>query len=775
MAAPLIEVADCTESGNNTATTSWAVSYPAYASGDLLCFHVASDANVTHDWSATGPNGETVVTISDSYGGTAQRISAFYFVGSATTSAGTFTVTPSATEQWTAVVVKVPAGEFDSTTPVQATIGSDNVTTAAEGLATPTWTAGAKSDGRIVVAAAIDTLTTSAAPTGWTALIQRDRGAVGIMVGVRDAGTTSSESIASATFTKSSETHSVIGYVINDPVETFSGSGTPSLPLITSSGSGESGQIGQGGDAAPFPHLGLLFGSGAATYSGSGTPSLPLLTASGSGTKARKGTGTPSLPLVTATGAGTKARKGSGTPSLPLPTAAGTGRRGLKSTGASSLPLITATGAGETDALVTWSGSGTPSLPLLTASGTGTKARKGDGTATLPLLTATGAGTKARTGTGTPSLPLPTATGAGKRGLTSTGTPSLPLLTATGSGSTATTGGGGDPAPFPHLGLLLAATSGNNGSGTPSLPIITASGEGEVVRLPVSSIQTISRRNRPGRGPYSVGRYFRKIAGGGEVAPAQAGVGSGDSSLPLLTAAGSGTKARKGTGAATLPALTGAGSGTKERKGSGAANLPLATAVGSGIKARKGTGTPGLPLQTASGAGTKARKGSGTPSLPLVASTGIGIKSGETAGDGTPSLPILTAAGDGTVDHLDTAQPTGGWAHYFRAEQAALRRKHLRALAEEAEEASEREALAEALETALIADGTATQGDVDRLRLDQIAALYTDRTLLDRRAQRALAYAERSRTELATRLALRELQRQQEDEELAVLLVLAID
>lgn len=122
-----------------------------------------------------------------------------------------------------------------------------------------------------------------------------------------------------------------------------------------------------------------------------------------------------------------------------------------------------------------------------------------------------------------------------------------------------------------------------------------------------------------------------------------------------------------------------------------------------------------------------------------------------------------------------TPRRGGGWAHYFRAEQAALRRKHLRALAEEAEEASEREALAEALETALIADGTATQGDVDRLRLDQIAALYTDRTLLDRRAQRALAYAERSRTELATRLALRELQRQQEDEELAVLLVLAID
>lgn len=253
---------------------------------------------------------------------------------------------------------------------------------------------------------------------------------------------------------------------------------------------------------------------------------------------------------------------------------------------------------------------------------------------------------------------------------------------------------------------------------------------------------------------------------------------------PLLPGAAQlqGTATHSGSGAASLPLVTATGDGGTRAIGPFTRLGPMGTAArlyGEFTKAaaveHEGSGAPGLPLVTADGSGKKERKGSGTPSLPLVASTGIGIKSGETAGDGTPSLPILTAAGDGTVDHLDTAQPTGGWAHYFRAEQAALRRKHLRALAEEAEEASEREALAEALETALIADGTATQGDVDRLRLDQIAALYTDRTLLDRRAQRALAYAERSRTELATRLALRELQRQQEDEELAVLLVLAID
>jgi hypothetical protein len=264
MAAPLIEVADCTESGNNTATTSWDVSYPAYVSGDLLCFHVASDANVTHNWSATGPNGETVVDITDSYGGTAQRISAFYFVGSATTGASTFTVTPSASEQWTAVVVKVPAGEFDSTTPVQTTIGSANQTTAAVDIATPTWTTGSRAGGRIVVAAAIDVVTTSAAPAGWTALIQRDRGAVGIMVGVRTAETTTSESVASATFTKASETHSVIGYVINGPPASLAIE-HGSFTLTGYDATFEKGDsVRQGGDPAPLPHLGLVLGSSAA-------------------------------------------------------------------------------------------------------------------------------------------------------------------------------------------------------------------------------------------------------------------------------------------------------------------------------------------------------------------------------------------------------------------------------------------------------------------------------------------------------------------------------
>jgi len=218
--APTVEAGDCTESGNNTATTSWAVSYPAYVSGDLLVFHVASDANVTHDWPATGPNGETVNTIADSTGGTAQRASGFWFVGSATTGAGTLTVTPSASEQWTAAVLKVPAGEFNSTTPIQTNVGTANDTTADTEWATPAWTSDATAGGRVICFAAHDTVTTSATPAGWATLVARDRGACGLTLAARDAANTASESIASASFTKTSETDSSFGYVINGAVTT---------------------------------------------------------------------------------------------------------------------------------------------------------------------------------------------------------------------------------------------------------------------------------------------------------------------------------------------------------------------------------------------------------------------------------------------------------------------------------------------------------------------------------------------------------------------------
>ncbi|EFK97198.1 hypothetical protein LDC_0764, partial [sediment metagenome] len=44
-----------------------------------------------------------------------------------------------------------------------------------------------------------------------------------------------------------------------------------------------------------------------------------------------------------------------------------------------------------------------------------------------------------------------------------------------------TIGQGGDPAPLPHLGLLLGPTTVSSGSGAPSLPLLTASGAGTIV------------------------------------------------------------------------------------------------------------------------------------------------------------------------------------------------------------------------------------------------------------------------------------------------------
>lgn len=239
---------------------------------------------------------------------------------------------------------------------------------------------------------------------------------------------------------------------------THSGSGAPSLPLLTASGSGT--KVRKGTGAPSLPAL-TASGSGTKSRKGAGAVDLPLLEASGAGTKTRKGTGAATLPLATATGAGTKARKGTGGPSLPLVTASGsgdvqtpvldgtgaaslplveasgTGRRALKSTGAADLPLLTATGAGKK----TRKATGAASLPILTASGAGKKARAATGAVTLPAFTATGAAKLLRAGTGAVTLPLLTASGVGKRALKSTGAVDLPLLTASGLSVPPSTGG----------------------------------------------------------------------------------------------------------------------------------------------------------------------------------------------------------------------------------------------------------------------------------------------------------------------------------------------
>jgi len=290
-----------------------------------------------------------------------------------------------------------------------------------------------------------------------------------------------------------------------------------------------------------------------------------------------------------------------------------------------------------------------------------------------------------------------------------------------------------------------------------------------------------------------------------------------------LTAAGTGKKARAGTGAATLPLLTGAGEGETEEgtpgefSGSGAASLPLLTASGAGKRALRGTGAASLPLLTAAGTGKRAIKGSGTPSLPLLAAAGTAKRSLKSSG--TSTLPLLTAAGEGEVEGQSSgagaltlplltatgtgkrallgsgaaslplltlvatgegaggvaAEPepsTGGWAEHFRREQAALKRADEESARLEAEELR---ALAERLEAHLVETGVLLEADAraDLVRLRGLASQYVPSDL-PRRAQRALDYAERAQSEFAVQLALRELDRLQEEEAFALLMVLAV-
>jgi hypothetical protein len=286
-----------------------------------------------------------------------------------------------------------------------------------------------------------------------------------------------------------------------------------------------------------------------------------------------------------------------------------------------------------------------------------------------------------------------------------------------------------------------ATAATHSGSGAATLPILTASGTGK-----------------------------RSLKG------------SGAPSLPLLTAAGSGKRALKGSGALSLPLLTAAGTGKKERSGSGAATLPLLTASGSGKKARSGSGAASLPLLDADGTGKRALLGSGEPELPLLTADGEGevVEPGVSSGSGEATLPLLTASGEGEIVAATPEPPaeerSGGYPPVpdLRDQYEAQRRERLRKLRER-DELEERELQREAdrLESHLINEGVIQPPD-DMARIRALMAQY-EAEAVSNRARRAFEYAQRARSQMAYELAEREIQKLQEEEELALLMVIALD
>lgn len=222
---PVIESADCTVSGSNTESGSWAVSHPAAAFGDLLTFNVSWDDStaVTSCTAPAGPNGEAATSIEGptASASTEVRGQAWYYVAAGAWASGTLTFTPSASESWSATVVRVPAGEFDAVTPIGANASRASTGTAETTVLSPAFTAGSSdTDGRLVWFGYVDTDPLSATnPTGWTIRQRQDLGAVAHGIATRNAAVTSSESIAGGdTWAIAGDSWASIAYVVRAPV-----------------------------------------------------------------------------------------------------------------------------------------------------------------------------------------------------------------------------------------------------------------------------------------------------------------------------------------------------------------------------------------------------------------------------------------------------------------------------------------------------------------------------------------------------------------------------
>lgn len=218
---PVIETADVTSSGNNTASNP-SVTYPAYSTGDLLIQFVAVDQNRTITPPSTGPDGETIGTILASTfpGSAGPALAAIYWIATAGQSSSTTAWTLDTTDSWDAQTIRVPAGEFDPAKPIDVISGTGSSSTDSTVATMPAFTAD-RPNGRVVAVGGVDAdpMDATFSPTGWTDLFDNDRGAVCSFSATRDAATTAGETIAAADFgINPTDSYEVVGFVVNAPI-----------------------------------------------------------------------------------------------------------------------------------------------------------------------------------------------------------------------------------------------------------------------------------------------------------------------------------------------------------------------------------------------------------------------------------------------------------------------------------------------------------------------------------------------------------------------------
>lgn len=364
MAAPVPST--FVNSGDGAATTSWAVTHPAYSAGDLILFHIVSDSTPTHNWGATGPDGETVFTIVDSHtASNAERVSAFGYVAAAARAQSTFTVTPSSAEQWTATVLLIPAGEFNAATPIDSVVGTGgNSSTSGPNAPTPAWTtSSAVTSGRPIVWLGVDTdpIGTSTGPAIWSQLTTVDRGAVSGTLGYRNAAAGPSESIASVNWGWFSDSSSTLGYVINEPASAGEAKSGGSSIAISASATGAGAKKARGGTTSAA--TATTAGAGRKAAFGASSTSVSA-TATGAGQKAASG-GSSATVAAAAIGGGAKRASGGALAAVAVTPVAG----GMKTARAGTSQVVTIDATGQTSSQSASGGSLVTTLATATGGG----------------------------------------------------------------------------------------------------------------------------------------------------------------------------------------------------------------------------------------------------------------------------------------------------------------------------------------------------------------------------------------------------------------------
>ena len=229
----VIEAGDCTRSGSNSTSTTIGLTLPAYSSGDLVIINIGYWADNNDDQGVTwpsGPDSETITEIENDYGPPATNadleVYAFgWYIATDDYVGGTLNITADEGTRWDGVVVVVPNGEFNITTPISSASSQDYSADNTTDLDLPAFSANANdTGGKLVVFVIADQdPIESTPPVGYSALVTHDMGRVAIQLAVRDSAVTTSESIAKANFGLAgagTDAMIVYGYIVRPPTAT---------------------------------------------------------------------------------------------------------------------------------------------------------------------------------------------------------------------------------------------------------------------------------------------------------------------------------------------------------------------------------------------------------------------------------------------------------------------------------------------------------------------------------------------------------------------------